>query len=319
MNGNDLMNALSGLDPKFIDEAAYELHDVNVTASGADTAKASAGSNNVIEFNNSAAKPTASDRKAGFRKFIYIALPSVAAILLIVGVAFPAIMRVSKSESAAPMMESAAPASDEADEAPAMEEAAEAEEPVAESTEEPAAETAEEPVAEAAEAAEDAEAPSVRAENEPAEETAGEAAAYDAVDEKKTLGPDVQKTEEAENAAPASDEAPAMEEAAEAEEIAESEEAAEDALPFLVIDEARFAKGILTLKISGMTADDISDMDCNIEKTMAGRSVVTYEVGKVSDVMKTGEPLTLDVSSLNLTSSTYLINIGDSQAEFEIP
>ena len=226
MNGNDLMNALSGLDPKFIDEAAYELHDVNVTASGADTAKASAGSNNVIEFNNSAAKPTASDRKAGFRKFIYIALPSVAAILLIVGVAFPAIMRVSKSESAAPMMESAAPASDEA---------------------------------------------------------------------------------------------PAMEEAAEAEEIAESEEAAEDALPFLVIDEARFAKGILTLKISGMTADDISDMDCNIEKTMAGRSVVTYEVGKVSDVMKTGEPLTLDVSSLNLTSGTYIINIGDSQAEFEIP
>ena len=312
MNGNDLMNALSGLDPKFIDEAAYELHDVNVTASGADTAKASAGSNNVIEFNNSAAKPTASDRKAGFRKFIYIALPSVAAILLIVGVAFPAIMRVSKSESAAPMMESAAPATDEADEAPALEEAAEAEAPAAESAEEPVAEAA-------AEAAEDAEAPSVRAENEPAEETAGEAAAYDAVDAKKTLGPDVQKTEEAENAAPASDEAPAMEEAAEAEEIAESEEAAEDALPFLVIDEARFAKGILTLKISGMTADDISDMDCNIEKTMAGRSVVTYEVGKVSDVMKTGEPLTLDVSSLNLTSGTYIINIGDSQAEFEIP
>ena len=106
MNGNDLFTALSGLDPKYIDEAAFELR--------ADP------------------EPKKQAKVVSIRKIMYIAVPSAAAILLILVVSFPAILRVSKSESAA-----SAPA-----EAPAYEAAAEAaDEAVAEA--EPQAETAE--------------------------------------------------------------------------------------------------------------------------------------------------------------------------------
>lgn len=108
MNGQDLFEALSGLDPKYIDEAAYELRE----------------SEKVVDITSS--------RRRNIRKFLYVALPSVAAILLIVAVALPAVLSVSKSESAsmaeapAAASEAAAPAEDAtmADEAPAMAEEA---------------------------------------------------------------------------------------------------------------------------------------------------------------------------------------------------
>ena len=105
MNGQDLLEALSGLDPKYIDEAAYELKE----------------SSNVVDI-------TSANRRRNVRKLLYVVLPSVAAILLIVAVAIPAILRVSKSESAtmseapAAASEAAAPAEDAAmtDEAPTL-------------------------------------------------------------------------------------------------------------------------------------------------------------------------------------------------------
>ena len=129
MNGQDLLEALSGLDPKYIDEAAYELKE----------------SSNVVDI-------TSANRRRNVRKLLYVVLPSVAAILLIVAVAIPAILRVSKSESAtmseapAAASEAAAPAEDAA-----MTEGAEPEETMAKRADN------EEAVAEAAEAAEAAE------------------------------------------------------------------------------------------------------------------------------------------------------------------
>ena len=121
MNNNELFDALSGIDPKYIDEAAFELHGEN-----ADNNEAG----NIVSID---AGKAAKARKSAIRKMIYIALPSVAAILLIVGVALPAIMRVSKSESAsAPAYDSAATAPAEASEEPAMAEDAEAQAEVAE-------------------------------------------------------------------------------------------------------------------------------------------------------------------------------------------
>ena len=133
MNGNDLFTALSGLDPKYIDEAAFELKK-EVT-------------------------PARQSKTVLFKKIMYIAVPSAAAILLILAVSFPAMFRVSKSESA-----TSAPS-----EAPSFDAAAEA----------PQAEAADEAVAEApqAEFAEEAE-PRVEAAGEESEND--EALNYDA-------------------------------------------------------------------------------------------------------------------------------------------
>ena len=123
MNGNDIFTALSGLDPKYIDEAAFELKK-------SDT-------------------PKKNSKVVSIRRILYIAVPSAAAILLILAVSLPAVLRVSKSESAA-----TAPS-----EAPSYDAAAEAEMPAAEEaadeTAEPeaASETAAEATAEAADEA----------------------------------------------------------------------------------------------------------------------------------------------------------------------
>lgn len=131
MNGNDLFTALSGLDPKYIDEAAFELKEKSAQAKQPKT--------------------------VSFRKIMYIAVPSAAAILLILAVSFPAMHRVSKSESAA-SAPSEAPSFDAAAESPQAETEA-ADEAVAEAPQAEFAEEAEPQVETAGEEAADEEAP----------------------------------------------------------------------------------------------------------------------------------------------------------------
>lgn len=109
MNNNDLFNALSGIDPKYIDEAAHELHE----------------SGKVVDLN----------ARRRIRKYIAIALPSAAAVLLFVGVVMSGVLNSSKSGESmaeAPSAAAEAPA-DAAAEAP-MEEAAGAMEEATEHT-----------------------------------------------------------------------------------------------------------------------------------------------------------------------------------------
>lgn len=89
------MNALSGLDPKYIDEAAFELHDTKQKAGSEKPAKA---------------------KITNFRKGLLIALPAAAAAFLLIGVALalPALLKNGATQSAS---EAAAPAY-EAEEAP---------------------------------------------------------------------------------------------------------------------------------------------------------------------------------------------------------
>ena len=115
MNGNDLFDALSGLDNTYIDEAAFELHGT----------------------------PASKQKKAKIvkiRKTLLIAIPSAAAILLVVALAMPFAISHKRSESAASAP--SAPAMDTAAEAPAKEAAAEATEDIM--AEAPAAEYASE-------------------------------------------------------------------------------------------------------------------------------------------------------------------------------
>ncbi len=134
MNANDIFTALSGIDEKYIDEAAYELHPGDI-ATGSEEGPAG----KVVDIT--------SRRRAG--KFVKIVLPSVAAIILIAAVALPAVLRVTHNASTSAMSESAAPAVAEeaAAEAPAEADEAAAEAPAA-AAEAPAADNFE-PIAEA--------------------------------------------------------------------------------------------------------------------------------------------------------------------------
>lgn len=117
MNGNDLMDALSGLDPNYIDEAAYELHALP------------AGNKKVHRFR--------------VNRGLLIAMPIAAAVLLTFMVALPALIRTGSST--APASDGAAYESGMADVAYDAESAAETSEP--EAPEYYEAETAETPAA----------------------------------------------------------------------------------------------------------------------------------------------------------------------------
>ena len=75
------MNALSGLDPKYIDEAAFELHDAKLKPGSEKPAKA---------------------KITNFRKGLLIALPAAAAAFLLIGVALalPALLKNGATQSA---------------------------------------------------------------------------------------------------------------------------------------------------------------------------------------------------------------------------
>ena len=302
MTNKDLFDALSGIDSKYIDEAAFELHEADVV-------------------------DITSTRRTRLRKFIYIALPSVAAILLIVGVAFPAIMRVAKTDNAAPAYE-----------APAADYAAASDEPVAESaeatTEEALADEAPAAESEAAQSApamaENAAKTEAAAESAPAAEAedaaAGTTLGSDSTDKKQSLTYEGDVNTAGETG-PAAREEAAMEVAEEAEEMpveeaaeapAEEAEENEDVEVYdYSIEEAVYKKGKLTLTISGNLPDDPSLVSCTIIKTDT-RPVSSIYAGTLSDLIVNTDPLTLDLTELELTEGSYRAVIGGPDVNFTI-
>ncbi len=243
MNGNDIFTALSGLDPKYIDEAAFELKK-------SDT-------------------PEKNSKVVSIRRILYIAVPSAAAILLILAVSLPAVLRVSKSESAA-----TAPS-----EAPSYDAAAEAEMPAAE---EAADETAE-PEA-ASEAA--AEATAEAADEAPQTETAG---------------------------APMYDEEINSE--AEADELMTEQAKRADIEPISGAS-AKYDNGVLTIILPETV---IYDMNSSYSILESGEpDAKTIQEGILKDVATGSDPLTLDISKLDLQSGTYTLKIGDETIEFSV-
>ena len=243
MNGNDIFTALSGLDPKYIDEAAFELKK-------SDT-------------------PKKNSKVVSIRRILYIAVPSAAAILLILAVSLPAVLRVSKSESAA-----TAPS-----EAPSYDATAEAEMPAAE------------------------EAADETAEPEAASETAAEATA-EAADE-------APQTETA--GAPMYDEEINSEAAAD-ELMAEQAKRA-DIEPISGAS-AKYDNGILTVILPETV---IYDMNSSYSILESGEpDAKTIQEGILKDVATGSDPLTLDISKLNLQSGTYTLKIGDETIEFSV-
>ena len=238
MNNNDLMDAISGIDPKYIDEAAFELHGTPIRKKA---------------------------KTVDFRRTVFIVLPAVAVLLLTYSVTLPMVMRTNKSESAS------MPASDSEtyEAAGAAEEAA---------------------------PAYDSEAPAAAEEAMPAEEPAAAEEAMPAY--------------EAEEAEAAADEAPVQE-----------SEAAKSGLAGVValgLEKATFSEGIVTLEIKGSLPQDTASIVYSITGTDDSGSETTYAEGSLDDILKNRDPLTLDISHLELHPGTYTLSIGDETIEFEV-
>lgn len=267
MSGNDIFNAISNIDPKYIDEAAYELHlqeDTEDSVSG-----------------NSITDISTKRKTVRARRLIWVALPSVAAVLLILGVAIPAILStVSTQPAATAEATSEAPADNAEAAAEAVDEAAPAAEEVEQAVSEAAAE---EPVAD--------EAPAMSDETL----TAGADSKSESNKDRQTYTTDV--TEETAAAA------------AEAEEAVPSQVAVyENGL--LTIDTAELLHG--PLDEAEYAIFDISE-EQSAEPVAKGR---LEDVTKQKEL--TDEPLVLDLTSLALKPGEYRIEMETGTAEFTV-
>ncbi|MBQ6128974.1 MAG: hypothetical protein IJI51_04880 [Lachnospiraceae bacterium] len=269
MNANDIFTALTGIDEKYIDEAAYELHPGDI-ATGSEEQKPAG---KVVDIT--------SRRRAG--KFVKIVLPSVAAIILIVAVALPAVLRVTHNASTSAMSESAAPAA--ADEA-AAEAPAEAESPAA-AAEAPAADNFE-PIAEA---------PSV------ATEEAEEASEDAAVAEAETAG----------KSAPEEDNAYKTARGDEAQMLTAGKG--------LAVAEADYNDGILTIEFDSDLPAGFADTPYRLTRSDTGEGSLVSEgvLSELSDHIDTEDNrLIIDLTGGKLPTGTYRLSFGDTFAQFEV-
>ena len=266
MSGNDIFNAISNIDPKYIDEAAYELH------SQEDTEDSVSGS--------SITDISTKRKTVRARRLIWVALPSVAAVLLILGVAIPAILRTGSTQPAATAEAASEAPADNAEaaaEAEAVDEAAPAAEEVEQAVSEAAAE---EPVADEAPAMPD----------EPL--AAGADSKSESNKDRQTYTTDV------------------TEETAAAEEEAVPSPVAVYENGLLTIDTAELLHG--PLDEAEYAIFDISE-EQSAEPVAKGK---LEDVTKQKEL--TDEPLVLDLTSLALKPGEYRIEMETGTAEFTV-
>ncbi len=266
MSGNAIFNAISNIDPKYIDEAAYELH------SQEDTEDSVSGS--------SITDISTKRKTVRARRLIWVALPSVAAVLLILGVAIPAILRTGSTQPAATAEAASEAPADNAEaaaEAEAVDEAAPAAEEVEQAVSEAAAE---EPVADEAPAMPD----------EPL--AAGADSKSESNKDRQTYTTDV------------------TEETAAAEEEAVPSPVAVYENGLLTIDTAELLHG--PLDEAEYAIFDISE-EQSAEPVAKGK---LEDVTKQKEL--TDEPLVLDLTSLALKPGEYRIEMETGTAEFTV-
>lgn len=266
MSGNDIFNAISNIDPEYIDEAAYELHS-------REDAENSVSGSSITDISTKRKTVRA-------RRLIWVALPSVAAVLLILGVAIPAILRTGSTQPAATAETTSEAPADKAEataEAEAVDEAAPAAEEVEQAVSEAAAE---EPVAD--------EAPAMS-------------------DETLAAGTDSNKDRQTYTVNAAG-------------ETAEAEAEAEEAVPspvavyengLLTIDTAEFLHGSL---------DEAKYEIFDINDPQSAEPVAKGSLKDITEQIElTDEPLVLDLTSLALKPGEYRIEMETGTAEFTVP
>ena len=289
MNNNDLLNALSGIDPKYIDEAALELHAEQKTESHIDESS--------VITSIETADRTRLEKKIRTRRIVSIVLPTAAVILFSLTVALPFIIRNGKSESTAPAAsESATPMmSEESATDSAYYDDAEA-----------LADTA--PAYESAEAASDA-APAYNAE-EPAAEAASESEYAEADISSVT---DSAKAESA-----VKPDASELNTTGSSSSAGSTSAKDSDSSSALGLESAKYADGILTVKITGTLPKNINTLEYSITGTEETGSEKIYAKGKLSDIIIKKDPLTLDISGSALPAGTYTLSIGEETIDFTV-
>ena len=274
MSGNDIFNAISNIDPKYIDEAAYELHsqeDIDYSVSGSSITDISTKRKTVRA-----------------RRLIWVALPSVAAVLLILGVAIPAILRTGSTQPAATAEATSEAPADNAEataEAEAVDEAA----PAAE--EEPSNEAPAEAVPEFAQENSEEEMPAMPDETL----TAGADSKSESNKDRQTYTTDV------------------------TEETAAAAAEAEEAVPSPA---AVYENGLLTIDTAELFHGPLDEAEYAIFDISEEQSAEPVAKGKLEDVTKqkelTDEPLVLDLTSLALKPGEYRIEMETGTAEFTV-
>jgi hypothetical protein len=242
------MNALSGLDPKYIDEAAYELHGKPAVHKATSGAKVKRG--------------------------LFIAIPIAAAALLTIGVALPAIIRLSQSGSTYAPAASDSAQYYEAAEPGAYEDAA---------------------------AAEDYEDAAAAEDYAPVAESTSDESYSEATDTAASVSAEsASKAEESDTAATNTS----------------SGQMAETG-GLLQMKTADYTDGILTIETEGVISIDPAVTAYAI--VGAGDdddSMTVYAEGLLADVLTDTDPLTLDLTSLELPDGNYVLAIGEETIEF---
>ncbi len=292
MNNNDLLNALSGIDPKYIDEAALELHAEQTQEKATETDKPvssaleSRTDDSSVITGIDTADQARRTRRLRTRRIVSIVIPAAAVILFSLTVALPFIIRNGKSESSAPAAsESAAPmmseeaASDSAyyDDAEALADTA-------------PADYAEEPAAEAASESEYAEADI---------SSASESAKAESSVKPDASASNLNTTGSSSSAAGNTD-----------NDTSSSY--------VLGLESAEYADGILTVNISGTLPENVDTIKYSITGTEETDSDKIYAKGKLSDILTETDPLTLDISGSALPAGTYTLSIGVETVVFSI-
>ena len=304
MNNNDLLNALSGIDPKYIDEAALELHAEQTQEKATETDKpvssAPAGhaDDSSVITSIETADRTRIEKKIRTRRLISIVIPAAAVILFSMTVALPFIIRNGKSESSAPAASDSASYS-------AMEEAAA--DTASYDDAEALADTA--PAYESAEAASDT-APAYNAE-EPAAEAASESeyaeADISSASESAKAESSVKPDTSASNMNTTGSNASAGTSAKDS-----------DSSSALGLESAEYADGVLTVKMSGTLPENVETIEYSITGADKTGSEKIYAEGKISDILTETDPLTLDISGSALPAGTYTLSIGEETVEFSV-
>lgn len=294
MNGNDLMDALSGLDPKYIDEAAHELHSLP-------------------EHNARAGR-------SRLYKKVFTVLPIAAAVLLMAGVALPMLIRQGSSSTTM---------SDSAAEAPQMEAETGTYAPET-------GDTAYEAEA-LAEPAYEAEAPTESADkSDAASEAAGSAPGHGAAAEESSNQADFAAEKPVSQSDSASEKPASQADSAAEKPVSQSDSASEkpsnqadsavekptnqadSAAESISAARASYDDGILRIDKDLNLGEDISEAEYAIIGTDEKGEIKTYAEGKLGDIMTRRNPLTFDLSDLELTYGEYMITIDDRHFMFEV-
>ncbi|MCR5093683.1 MAG: hypothetical protein K6B72_06905 [Lachnospiraceae bacterium] len=277
MNGNDLMNALSGIDPKYIDEAAFELHE--------------------------SPAPKKTSKIVRINRFALIAIPAAAALLLTVSVVLTR-MHVGKSEStsagtamtdaAYPAPEAASEAAYDADSEAAFDAASEADYDMAsEAAGEDMMDMA--PGLEAPEASKGDNAAAAEASTSDATGSSAASAASETSGSDSTLSADFEEAE-----------------------LNDSERSYESkkGLTSPILEEAEYEDGILTVTVKEALPPSAKELKYSITAADGSGSDTPLAEGTLGDILLAPDPLTLDLTDLDLPAGTYTLTLGTSTISF---